>query len=173
MSTPDSGQIAAAPDMARGGMAKWFVLAVAIIVFDQITKTYFNTYYRFGELRDVIPGYFGFTLLYNPGAAFSFLADAGGWQRYFFTALAFGVSGWFSWNIIKRKFHPLMNLAASFIMGGALGNVIDRMIHGHVIDFIQIHYHQSWYYPAFNIADSFIVVGAILMVIDSIRHPEK
>ncbi|MGL6072269.1 signal peptidase II [Craterilacuibacter sp.] len=149
--------------------AGWFVLAAAIVVLDQVSKTWFNTEFRFGEVREVIPDFFNFTLLYNPGAAFSFLADAGGWQKYFFGLLAFAVSGWLGWNIIKRRFTPLMNLAASFIMGGAIGNVIDRMLHGHVIDFIQLHYYHSWYYPAFNLADSFICVGAVLMVIDSFR----
>lgn len=173
MSTPDPEVGSVAPSLAWRKALKWFALALAIIAGDQLTKIYFNSHYQFGELREVIPGYFGFTLLYNPGAAFSFLADAGGWQKFFFTGLAFAVSGWLGWNIIKGKFHPLMNLAASFIIGGALGNVIDRLLHGHVIDFIQVHHYTNWYYPAFNIADSFIVVGAVLMVIDSIRHPEK
>ncbi|TIC79715.1 signal peptidase II [Crenobacter intestini] len=149
----------------------WFALAAAIIVIDQLTKLWFNGAYSYGEVRTVIPGYFNFTLLYNPGAAFSFLADAGGWQKWFFTLLAFGVSGYLGWQIVQRRFSALMDCAAAFIIGGALGNVIDRMLHGHVIDFIQVHYYDSWYYPAFNLADSFICVGAALMVIDSFRHP--
>ena len=110
-------------------------------------------------------------MLYNPGAAFSFLHDAGGWQKYLFSGLAFAVSGWLGWNIFKNRFSGLMSLAAAFIMGGALGNVIDRIVHGHVIDFIQVHYYSSWSYPAFNLADSFICVGAALMVLDSFRKP--
>jgi len=155
----------------QASVAKWFVLAVAIIVLDQLTKLYFNGSYQYGEQREVIPALLNFTLLYNPGAAFSFLADAGGWQKFFFTGLAFAVSGWLGWQIVQRRFSPLMNWAAAFIMGGALGNVIDRLLHGHVIDFIQVHWQQSWYYPAFNIADSFICVGAALMVLDSFRQP--
>ncbi len=151
---------------------KWFALALIIIVLDQLSKVYFNGNYQFGEQRPVIPGYFAFTLLYNPGAAFSFLADAGGWQKHFFALLAFAVSGYLGWNLIKARFSPLMSCAAAFIMGGALGNVIDRLIHGHVIDFIQVHYYNSWYYPAFNLADSFICVGAALMVLDSFRKPQ-
>jgi len=154
-----------------GAALKWFALALAIIVLDQLSKVYFNGNYHYGEIREVIPGVFNFTLLFNPGAAFSFLADAGGWQKHLFTLLAFGVSGWLGWNIVKGRFSCLMNLAASFIIGGALGNVIDRIIHGHVIDFIQIHYYDAWYYPAFNLADSFICVGAALMVLDSFRKP--
>jgi len=155
----------------QASVAKWFVLAVAIIVLDQLTKLYFNGNYQYGEQREVIPALLNFTLLYNPGAAFSFLADAGGWQKFFFTGLAFAVSGWLGWQIVQRQFSLLMNWAAAFIIGGALGNVIDRLLHGHVIDFIQVHWQQSWYYPAFNIADSFICVGAALMVLDSFRQP--
>ncbi|MBI3146670.1 MAG: lipoprotein signal peptidase [Pseudogulbenkiania sp.] len=164
---PDS----AALDLGRRGYLKWFVLALVVIVLDQASKVYFNSQYQFGEVREVIPGFFNFTLLYNPGAAFSFLAGAGGWQKHVFTLLAFAVSGWLGWNIVKGHFSWRMNLAAAFIMGGALGNVIDRLIHGHVIDFIQLYY-RSWYYPAFNLADSFICVGAALMVLDGLKKPE-
>ena len=118
----------------QASVAKWFVLAVAIIVLDQLTKLYFNGNYQYGEQREVIPALLNFTLLYNPGAAFSFLADAGGWQKFFFTGLAFAVSGWLGWQIVQRQFSLLMNWAAAFIIGGALGNVIDRLLHGHVID---------------------------------------
>ncbi|SCK17737.1 signal peptidase II [Vogesella sp. LIG4] len=163
---------AAAGSPAAKRSLRWFALALLVIVLDQLTKIYFNGSYQFGEQREVIPGVLNFTLLYNPGAAFSFLAGAGGWQKYFFTLLAFGVSGWLGWNIMLGRFGCLMNLAASFIIGGALGNVIDRMIHGHVIDFILVHWQQSWYYPAFNVADSFICVGAALMVIDSLHKPQ-
>jgi len=157
----------------QASVAKWFVLAVAIIVLDQLTKVYFNGSYQYGEQREVIPAVLNFTLLYNLGAAFSFLADAGGWQKFFFTGLGFAVSGWLGWQVVQRKFSLLMNWAAAFIIGGALGNVIDRLIHGHVIDFIQVHWQQSWYYPAFNIADSIICVGAALMVLDSFRQPRS
>lgn len=151
--------------------SKWMGLALLVIVLDQLSKIYFNTQYQFGEMRDVIPGYFSFTLIYNPGAAFSFLRDAGGWQKYLFTLLALGVSAYLGWNIIKGRFSSLMNIAASFIMGGAIGNVIDRLAYGHVVDFILVHYQHSWYYPAFNLADSFICVGAVLMVLDSLKQP--
>jgi len=148
----------------------WFAMACTIIVLDQLAKLYFNGSYQYGEARSVIPGFFNFTLIYNPGAAFSFLADAGGWQKHVFTVLAFLVSGWLGLNLVRGRFSCLMSWAAAFIMGGALGNVIDRLAYGHVIDFIQIYYH-NWYYPAFNLADSFICVGAALMVIDSLRRP--
>ncbi|MEQ6292015.1 signal peptidase II [Vogesella sp. GCM10023246] len=162
----------AAGESAAKRSLRWFTIALIVIVLDQLTKIYFNGSYQYGEQREVIPAVLNFTLLYNPGAAFSFLAGAGGWQKFFFTGLAFAVSGWLGWHIVKGSFSCLMNLAASFIIGGALGNVIDRLIHGHVIDFIQVHWQQSWYYPAFNVADSFICVGAALMVLDSLRKPQ-
>lgn len=160
------------PEVAQSSMARWpwFVLAVLIVALDQLSKWYFNTHYQFGETRAVIPGMFNFILLYNPGAAFNFLANAGGWQKHVFTVLALLVSGWLGWNILKGKFSLLMCWAAAFIIGGALGNVMDRLMYGHVIDFIQIYYRQ-WYYPAFNLADSCICVGAALMVIDSLKKP--
>lgn len=148
------------------------LLVVAVLVLDQLSKWYFNSSYSYGEVRPVIPGFFNFTLLYNPGAAFNFLADAGGWQRYVFAVLAFGVSAWLGWGVFKRSFSFYMGLAAALIIGGALGNVIDRMVYGHVIDFIQLYY-RHWYYPAFNIADSAICIGAALMVLDSFRAPKS
>ena len=149
---------------------RWFVLSALVIVLDQLSKVYFNGAYQFGEVREVIPGLFNFVLVYNPGAAFSFLADAGGWQKFFFTALAFAVSGWLGWQMLRGGQSRMMNLAGALIIGGALGNVIDRLIHGHVIDFIQVYY-QHYYWPAFNLADSAICLGAALMVLDSFRQP--
>ena len=149
---------------------RWFVLSALVIVLDQLSKVYFNGAYQYGEVREVIPGLFNFVLVYNPGAAFSFLADAGGWQKFFFTALAFAVSGWLGWQMLRGGLSRMMNLAGALIIGGALGNVIDRLIHGHVIDFIQVYY-QHYYWPAFNLADSAICLGAALMVLDSFRQP--
>ena len=149
---------------------RWFVLSALVIVLDQLSEVYFNGAYQYGEVREVIPGLFNFVLVYNPGAAFSFLADAGGWQKFFFTALAFAVSGWLGWQMLRGGQSRMMNLASALIIGGALGNVIDRLIHGHVIDFIQVYY-QHYYWPAFNLADSAICLGAALMVLDSFRQP--
>lgn len=152
---------------------KWFCLTGIIIILDQLSKVYVNGHFAYGQIAEVIPGYFGFTLIFNFGAAFSFLHDAGGWQKYLFSALAFAVSAWLGWSIVKGRFSTLMNVAGSFIMAGAIGNVIDRIVHGHVIDFILVHYYNEWYYPAFNLADSFICIGAVLMVLDSFGKPNK
>ncbi|GGY21441.1 signal peptidase II [Paludibacterium paludis] len=154
------------------GRAVWFVLAFVVIVLDQLTKVWVNGSFQYGEVRPVIDGVFNLTLAYNRGAAFSFLADAGGWQRHFFTLFALGVSGWLGWQILRGGFSRLMCCAGAFIIGGALGNMVDRLLHGHVIDFIQIYY-GNWYYPAFNVADSFICVGAALMVVDSLRKGKE
>jgi signal peptidase II len=160
------------PETGHGARWPWFAIALLIILLDQSAKWYFNGHYQYGETRAVLPGLFNFTLLYNPGAAFNFLANAGGWQKQLFSLLAFAVSGWLAWNIVQRRFSSLMNAAAACIMGGALGNVVDRLLYGHVVDFIQVYYHD-WYYPAFNLADSFICTGAALMVLDSLRAPAR
>ncbi len=111
---------------------------------------------------------FDLTLVYNPGAAFSFLADQGGWQNTFLV-LAVAVSAYLVRAILRDEFATLGKTGAAMIIGGALGNVIDRLIHGHVVDFL-LFYWQNWFYPAFNIADSFICVGAVLAVLDNIVH---
>jgi len=150
----------------------WLALALAVIALDQASKHAIQAALAYGEVHPVIPGLFNLTLLYNPGAAFSFLADAGGWQKHFFTVLALGVSAFLLVQLKRHPEHTRASLAFSLIMGGALGNVIDRLALGHVVDFIQVYY-QHWYYPAFNIADSAICVGAVLMVWDSLVGRKK
>jgi signal peptidase II len=143
--------------------ARAIALIVLIVTFDQITKLYFHTQYTPGQRTNVLP-FFDWILTYNTGAAFSFLASAGGWQRWFFIALAIGVSVWcFRW--LGREPDARVRLALSLIVGGAIGNVIDRIWLGKVIDFILIYWAPwNWYYPAFNVADSAITVGAALMI---------
>lgn len=155
--------------MLKSGLNRWLALALLVLILDQASKHVIEALFQFGEQHALIPGFFNLTLAYNPGAAFSFLADAGGWQRYFFTALALGVSAFIVYLLKKHQSETRYALALSLILGGALGNAIDRMLLGHVIDFIQLYY-QRWYYPAFNIADSAICIGAVLMVIDSFRR---
>ena len=111
-------------------------------------------------------------LTWNPGAAFSFLADQPGWQRWFFTALALGVSGWIALELKKHPEQKLLSLALTLVMGGALGNVIDRVRFGAVVDFIQWH-AAGFYWPAFNVADSAITVGAILLVFEQLTATSK
>lgn len=153
-------------------MRKWLWIALGIIVLDQASKQAVEAALVYGQQIALIPGCFNLTLAYNPGAAFSFLADAGGWQRYFFTILALVISVGIVWTIRKHQEEPRFCLQLSLILGGALGNAIDRLIYGHVIDFIQVYY-QNWYYPAFNIADSAICIGVALMLIDSFLRRDK
>ncbi|MDK2125072.1 signal peptidase II [Parachitinimonas caeni] len=158
------------PTGALGGAVRWFVIAFMVIVLDQATKLAAE---HFLSPRDVIPimPSFNLVLAYNPGAAFSFLASAGGWQRWFFMLLAIVVSGVIGRLLLKHRAETLFCWAMSLILGGAIGNLIDRGYLGHVIDFIQLYY-GNFYWPAFNIADSAICVGAALMVWDSFRKPK-
>lgn len=142
------------------------------VILDQITKWAVLAKFEDFERLNIIPNFFDLTLVYNYGAAFSFLANAGGWQKYFFVALAFVISGWLVNEIRKGEMGKLGNFAAAMIIGGAFGNVIDRFIHGKVVDFILVYY-QNWYYPAFNVADSFICVGVALLVIDGMKQAKK
>lgn len=153
-------------------MRKWLLIALAIIVIDQISKLLVDASFHYGQQLALIPGFFNLTLAYNPGAAFSFLADAGGWQRHFFTGLAIAISIGIIWTLRKHQNEPRFCLQLSLILGGAVGNAIDRVVYGHVVDFIQVYY-QNWYYPAFNIADSAICIGVALMLIDGLLRRDK
>ena len=146
----------------------WLLLSVAVIVLDQWSKAWVLSSLPEYTAVPVIDGFWNWYRTYNTGAAFSFLADAGGWQTVFFTALAFAISGllgWWLWRTPRGDWRQALPYA--LVIGGALGNVIDRLIHGHVIDFIQWHW-RGHYWPAFNIADSAIVCGAILIALFSI-----
>ena len=145
---------------------RWLVLAGVLIILDQLTKLYFDGLLRYGQRIVVLP-FFDFTLLYNPGAAFSFLAQADGWQRWFFTILGLGASVFIVWMMHKNRSNNRLMLALTLILGGALGNVIDRIAYGHVVDFL-LFYWKDWYYPAFNIADTCITLGAILLILDEL-----
>ncbi len=147
-------------------LTRWLVLVGCLLIVDQLTKLWFDSSLRYGERVQVLP-FFDFTLLYNPGAAFSFLADQGGWQRWFFTVLGLGAGVFMLWMMHTNRTQRRLLLALALILSGALGNVIDRIAYGHVIDFL-LFYWQNWYYPAFNVADSCITLGAILLILDEI-----
>lgn len=147
-------------------------LAVIAIVLDQYTKTLVVNEIELYQAIQVT-SFFNLTHVYNYGAAFSFLHDAGGWQRWFFTAIAFFVSGLILWWLKQTsKQQIILPVAFSLIVGGALGNAYDRLIHGYVIDFLVVYY-KDWYWPAFNIADSAICLGAILLIVDMIKNNEE
>ncbi|WOD12144.1 signal peptidase II [Pseudomonas sp. NyZ704] len=154
------------PDL-RNGSLRWLALSALIIALDLLSKWFADTNLQMYQQVPVIDGLFSFTLAYNPGAAFSFLANAGGWQRWFFVAIAVGVSGMLIVWLARLPRQKIMEpLALALILGGALGNLYDRIVHGHVVDFILVHWQQSWFFPAFNIADSAITVGAALLILD-------
>jgi signal peptidase II len=140
----------------------WLALAGLVIVFDQATKAWVLAAFHIGESAVVTP-FFNLVLLFNPGASFSFLADAGGWQRWFFIVLALGISVWLLSLLRKHAGERLMPLALTLILGGALGNVIDRVRFGAVADFLHFHWNEH-YFPAFNVADSCISIGVVLML---------
>lgn len=148
------------------------LLAGLVIVFDQMTKQWVLDEILFGWRIPVIDGFFDLTHVYNPGAAFSFLANASGWQKYFFAGFAVLVTLYLAAGMRAQKFGRLGNIAAAMIIGGAIGNVIDRINYGHVVDFL-LFYWQNYYYPAFNVADSFICIGAVLFAIDGFRQGKQ
>ena len=150
----------------------WAWLSLAVIILDLVTKQLAETYLSYGQPVPILP-VFDLTLLYNPGAAFSFLADEGGWQRWFFTAIALGVSTMLViWMRGLPRTQMWLGIALALILGGALGNLYDRLVYGHVIDFISVHWDGA-YFPAFNIADSAISVGAAMMIIDVILETRR
>lgn len=146
----------------RPELKKWWGLVLLIIVLDQITKVLVTSNFQLGEGR-MITSFFDLVFVFNKGAAFSFLAQEAGWQRWFFTGLAFAISGWLSVLLRQHASEKLMPLAISLIIGGALGNVIDRFAYGAVVDFLSFHV-AGYYWPAFNVADSGICVGVTLML---------
>jgi signal peptidase II len=157
----------------NAGASNWLWLGIGVIALDQWTK--YLVVQRFEEFeRLVLLPVLELMRLHNEGAAFSFLDDAGGWQRWLFTGLAVAVStGILIWlRRLPAKGQGLLAAGLSLILGGALGNVIDRVLHGHVIDFIRVHYEQH-YFPAFNVADSAITVGAVLIVLDNLLELDR
>lgn len=160
---PDAGL----PDI-NARMKRWLLLAAAIIVLDQISKQWVLENFFLHERR-ALTGFFNLTHVYNPGAAFSFLADAGGWQKWFFLVLALGVSGWLITLLRQHATERLMPTALALIIGGALGNAIDRVRFDAVLDFIDLHL-AGFHWPAFNVADSAISIGVALMLWHQLRY---
>lgn len=150
-------------------MLKWIWVTLVVIVVDQLTKYIASTSLDMYQPIAVMP-MFNWTLMHNPGAAFSFLANESGWQRWFFAVIAVVVSiVIFIWIKKLEQHEKWQAIALALILGGAIGNVIDRIWLGYVVDFIQVYY-QQWYWPAFNIADSAISIGVAMIIIESIRE---
>jgi signal peptidase II len=154
-------------DAMNPALRKWLGVALAVIVADHLTKFWVSSTFDFQQAVPVLP-FFSLVRVHNTGAAFSFLADAGGWQRWFFIAVGV-IATVIIVRLLKRHAHePRLAFALALVLGGALGNVIDRVVLGHVVDFLYFHY-KSFAWPAFNVADSAISVGAALLIWDSLR----
>ncbi|MBC7514343.1 MAG: lipoprotein signal peptidase [Herminiimonas sp.] len=152
-------------------LVPWLGIATIVILFDQITKITIAKTFAYAEAK-AITSFFNLTLVYNKGAAFSFLATESGWQRYLFTALGIGAALVIAFLLKRHAGQRLFCWALALILGGAIGNVIDRMLYGHVIDFLDFH-TTGWHFPAFNVADSAICIGAALFIFDELRRVNR
>jgi signal peptidase II len=153
-------------------MTPWLGIAAIVILLDQLSKITITKLFRYGE-EMYLTSYFNLVLAYNKGAAFSFLSTESGWQRYFFTGIGIVAAAYIVWLLRKHSGQRLFCWALALILGGALGNVIDRLMYGHVIDFLDFHWRGFGHFPAFNVADSAITVGAALFVLDELRRVNK
>ncbi|OPB33995.1 signal peptidase II [Pseudomonas fluorescens] len=155
---------------SRFGRLGWLVLSLLVLAIDQVSKAHFEGSLEMFQQIVVIPDYFSWTLAYNTGAAFSFLADGGGWQRWLFAVIAVVVSAVLVvWLKRLGRDDTWLAIALALVLGGALGNLYDRIALGHVIDFILVHWQNRYYFPAFNFADSAITVGAIMLALDMFK----
>ncbi len=153
------------------GMLQWLGLAFIILLVDQFTKVLIVGYYHLGD-STYVTSFFNVVRAHNSGAAFSFLAGASGWQRWFFTVVGFVAAAVIIWMLRSHAGQRLFSFAMACILGGAIGNVIDRMAHGYVIDFLDFHWH-GMHFPAFNVADSAITLGAICLILDELLRVRK
>ena len=161
--------------MPKGyGRLGWLWLTVLVFVVDQASKWFFETELSLYQRIVVIPDLFSWTLAYNTGAAFSFLADSSGWQRWLFALIAIVVSGVLVvWLKRLKPGETWLAIALALVLGGALGNLYDRIVLGHVVDFILVHWQDRWRFPAFNVADSAITVGAIMLALDMFKSKKS
>ncbi|BEP92996.1 signal peptidase II [Acidovorax sp. A79] len=173
--------------MARGaalagrsgaGMWPWLAWAVVLLVADQITKTWILQNYQLGDAT-FITSFFNIVRAHNTGAAFSFLRDAGGWQRWLFTGIGVAATIFIVWQLRAHPGQKLFSFALSSILGGAVGNVVDRLMHGYVVDFLDFHWNflarifHGGHFPAFNLADTAISVGAACLILDELLRARR
>ncbi|AKZ64423.1 peptidase A8 [Herbaspirillum hiltneri N3] len=155
----------------NNSLLPWLGISLIVLLLDQLSKITIVKLFHYGESRPVT-GFFNLVLVYNKGAAFSFLAAESGWQRHLFTAIGIAAAIYIIYLLRKHAGQRMFCWALALILGGAIGNVIDRIVYGHVIDFLDV-FVGNWHWPAFNIADSAICVGAVLFVLDELRRVGK
>jgi len=148
-------------------LKRWLGISLIVIVLDQLSKAAISSHFVYGESM-AVTSFFNLVLAHNTGAAFSFLSDAGGIQRWIFTVIAIVASVWIVWLLRKHQTEKLFSFALAFILGGAIGNLIDRIAYGYVVDFLDFYWGNS-HFAAFNLADSAITCGAALMILDSFK----
>ena len=149
----------------------WLGIALIVVLFDQISKITMSRLLEFGQ-SEPVTSFFNLVMVYNKGAAFSFLADQQGWQRYLFAGISLAASLLIIWMLKRNPSQRLFCWALALILGGAIGNLIDRLAYGHVIDFLDV-YLYGWHWPAFNVADSAITIGAGLFILDEFRRVNR
>ncbi|MEO7150519.1 MAG: signal peptidase II [Burkholderiaceae bacterium] len=160
-----------ATQKSSGNLLPWLGIALIVILADQFSKTLILGHFQLHDTRHVT-SFFNLVRVHNSGAAFSFLAGASGWQRWFFVGLGVAASFFIVWMLRSHGGQRLFGWSLALILGGAIGNVVDRLMHGYVVDFIQVH-AGGWYFPSFNIADSAITVGATLLIVDELRRVRR
>ena len=156
---------------SRHGLLLWLGIALLVLLIDQFTKVLVRGALQLGDSTPVT-SFFNLVRVHNHGAAFSFLAAAGGWQRWFFTGIGVVATLFMLWMLRSHAGQTLFCLAISLVLGGAVGNVVDRLLHGYVIDFLDFFWGR-WHFPAFNIADSAITLGAGLLILDEILRVRR
>lgn len=156
---------------SSGSWLPWLVWSLVVILADQFTKVLVLGYYQLGDSHPVT-SFFNLVRVHNYGAAFSFLASSGGWQRWLFTGIGIGAAVLIIWLLKSHPGQKLFAFALASILGGALGNVIDRLLHGYVVDFLDF-YWKNWHFPAFNLADSAITLGAICLILDELLRVRR
>ena len=154
------------------GLLPWLGLALILVIADQFTKVLILGYYKLGD-STYVTSFFNVVRAHNTGAAFSFLADASGWQRWLFTGIAIAAGGFILWLLRSHAGQRLFCFSLACILGGAVGNLVDRLMHGYVVDFLQFHWRNQWYFPAFNVADAAITIGAIGLVLDELLRVRR
>ena len=156
---------------SSAGLMPWLGLALLILIADQFTKVLILGFYKLGDAT-YVTSFFNVVRVHNSGAAFSFLANAGGWQRWFFTGIGISAAIFIIWMLKSHPGQKLFSFALACILGGAIGNVVDRSLYGYVVDFLDFHY-AGWHFPAFNIADSAISIGAVCLILDELLRVRR